>query len=105
MPNGSFALRIIILIFMPTNKNASDLNPNLYRPVNRATSCAITYLTNSSFLLSIAGNECALDLRVNRTHGERTEVSFFKDAEIDAEKCFDIVFLSRDNRFETCGGN
>ena len=90
MPNGSFALRIIILIFMPTNQIASDLNQ---------------VVTDSSFLVSIAGNECALDLRVNKTHGERTEVSFFKDAEIDAEKCFDIVFLSRDNRFETCGGN
>ena len=94
-----------MFIFMPTNRDASDLNPKLYAPLNWATSSAITYLIDSTFLVSIAGNECALDLRVNKTHGERTEVSFFKDAEIDAEKCFDIVFLSRDNRFESCGGN
>ena len=41
---------------------------------------------------------------MNKTHGERTEVSFFKDAEIDAEKCFDIVFIYRENRFEICSG-
>ena len=60
-------------------------------------------LIDTLFVL-FAGKECAFELRVNKTHGERTEVSFFKDAEIDAEKCFDIVFLYRENRFEICSG-
>ena len=42
------------------------------------------------------GKNCAIDLRLNETHGERTEVSFFKDAVLDEEKCFDILYEDRD---------
>ena len=47
---------------------------------------------------SSGGQECALDLRLNETHGERTEVSFFKQAQKDYQDCFDIIYQDRDNR-------
>ena len=43
------------------------------------------------------GQECALDLKLNETHGERTEVSFFKDADRDVVDCFDIIYEDRDD--------
>ena len=46
-------------------------------------------------LVDAAGEECAIDLILNETAGERTEVSFFKAPEKDAEDCFDITYEDR----------
>jgi hypothetical protein len=43
------------------------------------------------------GQYCELPITINKTHGERTEISFYKTSEKIYDDCLDIVYEDRDD--------
>ena len=44
------------------------------------------------------GKYCELSLRLNKSHGERTEVSYVRHGLLNEDNCFDVVYEERGNR-------
>lgn len=43
------------------------------------------------------GKYCEIDLKLNKSHGERTEVSFVRHGLLDVDNCFEVIYGERGN--------